>query len=259
MTHLEKTLQLAKQRAEKLDLTLSVVIESLKEDSYLTFNESHVHSSASTIKIPIMMSVLQLADKEFQLSDHMELRAENAVDFSVVTEIGKKSYSIEEYLIWMMIESCNASTNQMIDLVGYERVNRMVQKIGLQETILQRKMMDVRSMREGRDNLTSARDMARLLKDLYQGEYLGKEKSLQGLDIMKRCRDTNLLLRYLPDPPPFAHKTGGLDDVSHDVGIFFGQQHYLISALVTNQGEGEQDKRRTSTLGHLGRWIYEEN
>ena len=244
--------------AKERDLQLSIFLENLVDGFCLSYNEDFVHSSASTIKIPLMISVLEEAGKNYSLQDRIDLTSENKVEFSVVTEIGEKSFTIEEYLSWMMIESCNTSTNQMIDLVGYEKVNRMVQTLGLEETVLQRKMMDVEARKAGRDNLTSARDMARLLRSLYGGEYLGREKSDYALELMKRCRDYKLLLRYLPNPPSFAHKSGGLDDVSHDVGIFFGKQPLLLCGLITNKGDGEQNEKRTSTLARLGRWIVEE-
>lgn len=248
----------AEQRATKSDLLLSLWIEDLgsKESAHLNVNSPH--SSASLIKVPIMMAVLEEAGKSFSLEEKIKLSASNTVDFSVVSEIGEENYTIEEYLRWMMMESCNASTNVLIDLIGLKSVNRIFSDLAMDNTILQRKMMNVEARKSGRDNFTSAEDMAKLFKALYHREYFSEEAAMKGLKLMEKCRSYQLLQRYLPDSPPFAHKTGGLEHVSHDVGIFLGKNNLLVCALCTQSTGEENDPRRTSLLGHIGRWLFKE-
>lgn len=255
---LTSALDLAKERADNSDVELSLVMEDLSGQEKVCLNETRVHSSASIIKLPLMMAVLEDLGKDFVLSDKISLDKENSVAFSVVSEMGEGVYSIYEYLNWMMMESCNASTNVLIDLVGMDRVNRIFTDLSMEQTLLQRKMMDTEARKAGRDNVTTAEDMAKILRKIYYRQYFKEEACEQGLQLMKKCRSDQLLLRYLTDPPVFAHKSGGLDEVSHDIGIFFGKRDLLVCALSTNVSKEENDPKRTTLLGHLGRWLLKE-
>lgn len=244
----------AQEQASRDQVQLSLFIKDLDRGEVFTLNENQVHSSASIIKIPIMMAVLDKGG----LDKYLPLKDKNMADFSVVTKIGESSYTVEEYLSWMMIESCNASTNVLIDYVGIDSVNRIFSNLDMKKTVLGRKMMDFEAREAGKDNLATAKDMALLLEAIYLEDYFGSENSKKALEIMKSCRSFNLLPRYYPFPVSFAHKTGGLDEVSHDVGIFFGKKNLLVSALSTSESDRENDPRRTHLLGLLGRRIIEE-
>ncbi|WP_249664247.1 serine hydrolase, partial [Lysinibacillus sp. D4B1_S16] len=55
------------------------------------------------------------------------------------------------------------------------------------------------------------------------------------MDILSRQRVQEGLKRYLVDDVKLAHKTGGLDRVDHDAGIFYGSSFdYLIGVFITN-------------------------
>ncbi|MDO4792606.1 MAG: serine hydrolase [Filifactor alocis] len=255
---LENILERVKKRSEEKALEFSLVIEDLATGEGVRLNADKVHLSASTIKIPVMMTILEQEGKEFSLDDRLKLTDENKVDFSVVTEIGREEYTIGEYMTWMMTESCNASTNVLIDLAGYGAVRQTIERAGMTNTLLQRKMMDVEARRQGRDNLTTAEDMAKLIKAMYFAQGFDKKACIQGLELMKQCRNRNLLLRYIPEPVEFAHKSGGLDEVSHDVGIFLHRSPIVVTALVTNSVYEEENIDRVCALGHLGRDLWEE-
>lgn len=257
--HFERVIQRAEELSERWGVELALVMEDLDEGSFAEFHADRSFFSASTIKIPLMMAVLQEEGKTFEFCERLPLSNENRVDFSVVTQIGQGDYSIEEYLDWMMIESCNASTNVLIDRVGADKVNRIFEDLKMEKSVLQRKMMDVQARLKGNDNFTSAKDMAILLRSIYRREYFEEESCRKAIEIMKRCRDFDLLLRYLPRAPVFAHKTGGLDEVNHDVGIFYGKTAVLVSAFTQSDNHVERDSKRVSMLGHIGRWLWEEN
>lgn len=255
---LETILEKVERHSEEKDLEFSLRIEDLSTGEVVDLNGDKIHFSASTIKIPIMMTVLEQEGKEFSLDDRLKLTDENKVDFSVVTEIGCEEYTIREYMTWMMTESCNASTNVLIDLAGYGAIRQTIERAGMTNTLLQRKMMDVEARRQGRDNFTTAQDMARLIKAMYFAQGFDKRACIQGLELMKQCRDRTLLLRYIPEPVEFAHKSGGLDEVSHDVGIFLHRSPIVVTALVTNNVYEENNIDRVCALGRLGRDLWEE-
>ena len=82
-------------------------------------------------------------------------------------------------------------------------------------------MMDVERLAKGIDNRTSARDMAHLYTRIYQQELLTPTYNKLVINILSRQRIHDSLKRYLVEDVRLAHKTGGLNTVDHDVGIFY--------------------------------------
>ncbi|MGC2030090.1 MAG: serine hydrolase [Steroidobacteraceae bacterium] len=70
----------------------------------------------------------------------------------------------------MVAVSDNSATNVLIDRVGMENVLSLTQRIGLTHTQLRRKMMDLKAAAEGRENISTPREMMQLLEHLYRGK-----------------------------------------------------------------------------------------
>ena len=68
--------------------------------------------------------------------------------------------------------SDNDATNIIASVVGLERVNELAAQLGLTQTWMQRLMMDREAVAAGRENYTSAGDLALLLELLSSGEAL---------------------------------------------------------------------------------------
>jgi len=64
--------------------------------------------------------------------------------------------------------SDNAATNVLIDRLGMENVNALLDSLALHNTKLRRKMMDVKAATEGRENISTPQDMLTLLEKIYQ-------------------------------------------------------------------------------------------
>ena len=73
---------------------------------------------------------------------------------------------------FMIGVSDNGATNVLIERVGMERVNARLDALGLRETRLRRKMMDVAAARAGRENTATPRELASLLSKLESGDVL---------------------------------------------------------------------------------------
>ena len=69
---------------------------------------------------------------------------------------------------FMVAVSDNSATNVLIDRVGMQNVNVMLDSLGLHQTRLQRKMMDVKAAQEGRENISTPSEMMALFAALYQ-------------------------------------------------------------------------------------------
>lgn len=206
--------------------------------------------------MPILLAALAYVEK-YSISLHSSLPISPAdwVDFSVISEQRLTQSTVYELLVWMIITSDNTATNVLIDVVGMEFLNDYFRQIGLQETLLQRKMMDVERLAMGLDNFTSAWDMAHLFTRIYQQDLLAPPYNRLVIDILNRQRAHEGLKRYLVDDVKLAHKTGGLDTVDHDVGIVYSNSiDYLIGVFITNVTENELARQ---LIGRFSKVVYD--
>jgi beta-lactamase class A len=244
---------------EQSPFKVHVVVEDYKtKKTLISVRSDEVFSSASVIKVPILIGVLKkLQQIGGDLFEPLPITAENIVDFSVLSEQKVKSATLYELLLWMIITSDNTATNVCIDYVGMEQLNHYFKTIGLKETKVQRKMMDFDRQQRGFDNETSASDMQRLFKQIYANELLEHQWNQIALDILCRQRSSESLKRYISDNVKIAHKTGGLDTVDHDVGIVYSDAgDYFIGVFVTEVTNNDEAKQLIGTISKI---VYDLN
>lgn len=232
---------------------VSVVVKDLKTKNWLIkLNEYKVFPAASTIKIPIMLQLLRKVETgEISLNQIVGIKREDRVDFSIISELEVKEYSILDLITLMIIISDNTATNVLIDLIGYNSINDLLKKLGFVNTKLKRKMMDFEAINMGHRNNTTPIEMAMILLDISNSITL-KEHSQLALDIMKRQLHRDVLPRYLPDKTVIANKTGQLDGLNHDIGIvYLENRSYLIGVFTENAKNNLENKRLIGSISKL--------
>lgn len=216
--------------------------------------------SASTIKVPILLCALeQVRRGERRLEEMLPVPPETILEDTEVFERGVAAYSLWELLYWMIVESDNTATNTVIDALGYDAINSYAQEVlGLKDTLCRRKMLDWAAIEAGRNNYTSAADQGRMYSLLFHGRILDEALRETALDMLRRQRSTDLFLRYIPENVTVAHKTGGLDYVCHDAGIFYVPHRPFYLGIFTWDGPSpEGDKGQKMFLGRLTKAIYD--
>lgn len=237
---------------------VGVVVKNLNSKDTIMINERLVFPSASTIKLVIMSQVLkEVKEKKHSLKEIIKLvNTVKTGGDGILKELNEgHEFTLEEIMTLMIILSDNTATNILISLVGMESINSMALELGLRNTKLQRKMMDSAAARSGRENLTCAEDMARILELIYEGKNVDSEYSGIMLEILKKQQVRGRLDLYLPDDTLIAHKTGDLDKLEHDVGIVFLPGCTYIICVLTNETETNKDGREI--IGKISKAVYE--
>lgn len=234
-----------------------IVVQDYQNNEIVRKNrEQEIFSSASTIKVPILIAILAHLQKTAgSLNQIFEIAAENMVEFSAINEQKQTRATLHELLLWMTITSDNTATNACIDLLGMDVFNNYFQEIGIHNTRVQRKMMDFESQKLGLDNETTAQDMQHLFRQIYEGTLLSSEWNAVAIDILSRQRSHESLKRYIVDDVKMAHKTGGLDSVDHDTGIVFTKERdYFIGVFITEVTDNDKARQ---TIGTISKIVYE--
>lgn len=216
--------------------------------------------SASTIKVPILLTALEeVRQGRLALDQMIPVPEAGILSDTHVFERGVPAYSLWELLYWMIVESDNTATNTVIHLLGYDAINTYSREaLGLSQTLCERKMLDWAAIEAGRNNYTSAADQERMYRLLVTGQLLTPGLTETALDMLRRQRSMDLFLRYIPDKVDLAHKTGGLDYLDHDAGVFFLPHRRLYLGIFTWDGPSpEGDKRQKMFIGRLAKAIYD--
>jgi beta-lactamase class A len=138
--------------------------------------------------------------------------------------------------------SDNSAANVLIDRLGMENVNALLQSLGLHQTHLRRKMMDLKAAAEGRENLATPREMMTLLDSLFHGKVIDKSLTDDFFRILATPKDS-WIPRYLPEDLRIANKPGSLEGVRNDSGVVFASRAYIICVMTTylrNERDGEE-------------------
>ncbi len=248
----DKILEIIGNRVDEV----SVIVKDLNSDKWiLKINENKVFQSASIIKIPIMVETLrQIEEGNYSLDKKIRIDDKDKVDFSIISELDVEEYSILDLITLMIITSDNTATNLLIDIIRYDNLNNLMERLGLKDTKLTRKMMDFQGIKEGRDNITSPVDMVNILEDLYKGKILKPDHSRLALNIMKRQTHRDLIPRNLEEDLVIANKTGELSGLNHDIGIVFSKKTDYIIGVFTEKGDSNLINKEL--IGNISKFVY---
>ena len=134
-----------------------------------------------------------------------------------------------------------------------ENVTQLMVTQGLAHTQLRRKMMDLKAAGEGRENISTPREMMTLLERLYRGQVIGAPL-LEDFWSMQATHKSSWLPRGLPAELRIANKPGELEGVRADSGVvFLSNRPYVICVMTTylaNERAGEEAISVISTAAY---------
>ncbi len=225
-----------KQIVEQADAVVGVAIKDLRSGEQILINEDDIFPQASSIKIHILTEVYkQASEGKFNLTDIKQLPISARVGGSgILSSLGEKSVSlsIRDYCVLMIVLSDNSATNLLIDLVGMKNVNESLQKNGAIKTKLQRVMMDIQAAKEGRENISTPKDVMAILEKMYNGTLVNNQVCDDMLSILKLDKDGALKSGTAPIVT-IANKGGDVEGVRTDVGIIYLENNPYIICVMT--------------------------
>ncbi len=229
---------------------MGLVAVDLTTGERFGLNENLVFPQASAIKIPILMEVYkQAAEGEFKLSDSLPVTKQQQVGGSgVLKELGDGTshLSIRDLAVLMILVSDNTATNILIDLVGMENISQTMASLGLAQTKVQRRMMDIAARARGDENLSTPAEAARIMEILYRGEFLDRAACDDILDILKKTKPEGGYA--LPRYPDVAFKTGGIPGVATEWAIVYLEDRPYITVVMENYAVGDEASKAFKEL-----------
>ena len=220
-----------------LEGVLGVAILDLTTGQKYFLHADEVLPTASSIKIAILAELYRQAQQgKIKLGDLYTLQSSDLAGGSGIAGAltpGVTRLTIRDVAVLMISVSDNSATNIIIDRIGIENVNALLDSLRLTQTRLRRKMMDVKAAGEGRENIATPREMVTLLESLYRGRVLNKPMTEDFFTLLSVHKES-YIPRELPEDLRIANKPGELEGVRNDSGIVFtGSRPFAISVMTT--------------------------
>ncbi len=239
-----KTSKRIAEFCDRLDGVSGVAVKDLKSGFTILINENEIFPQASSIKIAILFEVFKKVEEgKLSFDEFIELKKDWKVGGNgILQHLGEPflSISTKDLCTLMIVLSDNTATNILIERIGIDSVNKRLESIGLRNTKLKRKMMDVLAVREGRENLSTPLEMMFLLEKIYKGEILNEPYRSEFLKTLAIPKDS-YIRKGIPDNVPVASKPGSLPRVRCESGIILLKERPFILCLMTSYLKKEED------------------
>jgi beta-lactamase class A len=235
------------------EVEFGIAVEHIETDEETWINCDEVFPTASVFKVPLMVEVYKQARLgKFSLDDRLELKSQyKTLTTGILLDLQDGLMpTIRDLAMLMTIVSDNTATSMLLERVGAENVTRTMHELGfhsmsvvmnvhemflyafgiperkditLQELteIASRVPMDYSSLtfsRKKDNNVSSARDMTRLMSLIFRRQVVDASACQEMLDILQEQQYNSRVSRYLPWRSVY-HKTGTMRGLRNDSGI----------------------------------------
>jgi len=253
------------------DAFIAVALQDVEKNFYLGIDDTISVHAASTMKVPVMMEIYRQAeDGKFSLDDSLTIKNEfkSIVDGSIYSmdiseDSGDRLYSmigskesIRNLVKEMIIYSGNLATNLLIDLCGAHHVQDFMQTIGAKDIQVLRGVEDIKAFRAGKNNTTTAKDLAIIFQSVYDGSYWSENSRNEMIDILLAQHFNEKIPAKLPKSVKVAHKTGSITEIDHDAGIAFPEGYVPYILVVLTKGFEDHTEAQES-IATLSRMVYD--
>jgi Beta-lactamase class A len=249
---------------------LAVSVFDTESGATLNYHAERWFHAASTIKVAILAGVyaaihegrwpaharLHVRNRFFSAADGSLFRvsAERDANAEVHAAIGKMM-RIRELAHHMITTSSNLATNLLLDLVGIETVQGVLDHYKIDGIDFRRGVEDERAFAIGISNRVTASGLMSLLRLIEAEKVFSPELSREMLDILHQQEFRNGIPGRLPREVRVAHKTGDISTIAHDAGIVYpaNRKPYILAILT----EWDPDTSgRTTTIATVSQEVY---
>ncbi|MFN2239348.1 MAG: serine hydrolase [Thermoanaerobaculia bacterium] len=243
------------------DKSVGIALWDLETGFQLARSGDEVMHAASTMKVPVMLAVMEAVDGGRLSLEHpvmvrnqfasivdgsaFVLLAEEDGDPELYEKTGE-TVTVEELLRRMIVRSSNLATNLLIELVGPGAVMDLMKRLGADDIRVLRGVEDEKAYEAGLNNVTSAWDMMLVMKAIAEQKAVSPGASRTMVEILRGQEFRSKIPAGVPEGIVVANKTGNITKISHDAAIVYppGRRPYVLVVLT----RGFQDPGPASDL-----------
>lgn len=219
---------------------VGVYVKDLHSNKIVSIHADSIFPTASMVKIPIMIGVLNKIEKN-ELSYHQELTYNDSLLYAGVDILGsfknKEKIELSKVLMLMLTMSDNTASLWLQSLAGGGvAINQLLDSLGFMLT-------RVNSRTPGREDWrskygwgqTTPREMARLIEKIYKEEIISKAACDRMLQALNKNYWDAVSLSQIPPHATIFSKNGAVDESRSEVVLVRGiKSGYLFCISTKN-------------------------
>lgn len=178
--------------------------------------------AASTMKIQVMLEIFRRFERgESRPGDTQILTDQVRTPGSgVLTDMHSGlALTVADNLYLMIAISDNTATNLLIDLASVDRINATVNELGIEQSLVRRRMLGRTPGPNDPENWIKANEMAELVSLIVSDRAASPASCAAMRDLLRKQQNTRRISRHLPEGTDWGSKTGSLELVCNDVGF----------------------------------------
>lgn len=195
------------------------------------YREKEPYLAASIVKLPLMAAILMWkARGETSFDERVMIREDQKIPgCGAVQHLdGDVTLTVRELCKLMITISDSCATNALFRHYGAEAVRKRFLELGMTGTQFNREYWDIEKENKGINNYFVPEEMGMLLKKIYDRTMVDEASSLWLENLLRQQQINHKMGGFLPMEFPMAHKTGDEADKTHDVGIIFAKQPFIV-------------------------------
>ncbi|PWU01897.1 MAG: serine hydrolase [Bacteroidetes bacterium] len=219
---------------------VGIYVLNLKTGKVAAFNADSIFPTASMVKIPILIGVMDKISKG-ELKYHDEIVYKDSLLYSGVDILGSfksdEKIELSKVMMLMLTMSDNTASLWLQSLAGNGlRINQILDSLGF-------KITRVNSRTPGREEArneygwgqSSPREMVELMRKIYKGEIIDRNYSARMLRLLGRNYWDEAGISQVPPDIFVASKNGAVDE-SRSETMFVAAPHepYIFSIMTNN-------------------------
>ncbi len=252
---------------------VAVVVQDLGSPRRVEINGDTVFHAASTMKVPVLIDLMREFDAgRLQRAQSMLLvnTYHSIVDgtpYSLQSADDSDSLVFQRVgdfvpLTWlaerMITHSSNLATNALIAILDPSRITATMRTFGAKDIQVLRGVEDNVAYQAGRNNVTTANDLAAILTALERGETASQTSTEFMRATLLQQAFNEQIPAGLPPGTSVAHKTGSITATLHDAAIVYPPDRSPFVMVVLTRGipESRAAEALTADLATLAwQWL----
>lgn len=219
---------------------IGIYVMNLNNKKVVSINADTVFPTASIVKIPILIGIMDRIRKG-ELKYHQELLYRDSLKYSAydiqAAYRDSQKTELSKAMMLMMTMSDNTASLWLQSLAGTgTRINEIMDSLGYSQT-------RVNSRTPGRENnrqqygwgQTTPREMANLVKKISEGQVISKAAGDAMMRLMNRNYFDNVSISQIPPYASIISKNGAVNQTRNEVVLIKGKKaHYVFCVLTKN-------------------------
>jgi len=220
-----------------------IYVYDIDNGDYAGINSDEIFATASIIKLPVLVQLFKSVEagqltlnEKMSLSEYFRTEGSGELQFKAANS----TYTIDELARRMITDSDNSATNMLVAKLGsMTDINSALRQWGIPNTFIKTWLPDLSGT-----NKTTAKDMATILYNLENKDFLSDSSREKIFDYMGNVRNTRLLKSGLPNEATLLHKTGDIGKMLGDAGIVYTPENkrYIVVVLANRPHNSPQGR-----------------